>query len=274
MSTVPTHLHKLRLVIMISYLYTLPWQKYLLKVGLFDWSRGHQMEPTTDDLFLRKQSMFTVKVESEKNVVLIGWAWRFSWRKIAIVCQSIRLRSSVIGSIWCLQNQSNTCRSQTFVKGLCRDTISLFHNLWRWFQLNYQKMHAVPYTDYEGRWIRVILLPLVCLVMGDKMLVRLLSREISNKHPLRSLGTAEGSSELFWSKFVCCPSSSLSLLSLSLSLTFHIFIFSSRTSGPISTKLGTKHPWVKGIQVCSDEGLCPFPRGDIYKLQKYIDKFK
>ena len=31
-------------------------------------------------------------------------------------------------------------------------------------------------------------------------------------------------------------------------LTLNIFIF-SRTSGPISTKLGTKHPWVKGIQV-------------------------
>ena len=26
-----------------------------------------------------------------------------------------------------------------------------------------------------------------------------------------------------------------------------------RLSGPISTKLGTKHPWVKGIQVCSNE---------------------
>ena len=30
-------------------------------------------------------------------------------------------------------------------------------------------------------------------------------------------------------------------------------IFLSRTTGPISTKLGTKHPWMKGIQVCSNE---------------------
>ena len=30
-------------------------------------------------------------------------------------------------------------------------------------------------------------------------------------------------------------------------------IFFSRTAGPISTKFGTKHPWVKGIQVCSNE---------------------
>ena len=31
-------------------------------------------------------------------------------------------------------------------------------------------------------------------------------------------------------------------------------IFYSRTIGPISTKLGTKHPRVNGIQVCSNEG--------------------
>ena len=30
-------------------------------------------------------------------------------------------------------------------------------------------------------------------------------------------------------------------------------IFFSRTTGPISTEIGTKHPWVKGIQVCSNE---------------------
>ena len=35
----------------------------------------------------------------------------------------------------------------------------------------------------------------------------------------------------------------------------------SKLTGPISTKLGTKHSWVKGIQVCSNEGPWrPFPR--------------
>ncbi|XP_078310887.1 uncharacterized protein LOC144617670 isoform X1 [Crassostrea virginica] len=33
-----------------------------------------------------------------------------------------------------------------------------------------------------------------------------------------------------------------------------------QTTGPISTKLGTKHPWVMRIQVCSNEGPHPFPR--------------
>ena len=45
-------------------------------------------------------------------------------------------------------------------------------------------------------------------------------------------------------------------------------IFFSRTTKPISTKLGTKFPWVKGIQVCSNEGPRPFPRGDNYEIAK------
>ena len=38
--------------------------------------------------------------------------------------------------------------------------------------------------------------------------------------------------------------------------------------GPISTKPGTKHPWVKGIQVCLNEGPCPFPRANNYEIAK------
>ena len=38
-------------------------------------------------------------------------------------------------------------------------------------------------------------------------------------------------------------------------------IFYSKTSRPITTELGTKHPWVKGIQVCSNEGHSPFSKG-------------
>ena len=66
---------------------------------------------------------------------------------------------------------------------------------------------------------------------------------------------------------------SLSLsLSLSLSVKIHwrnskIF---SRTTGWISTKFSTKHPWVIGIQVCSNKGPRPFTRGDTcnYKIVK------
>jgi hypothetical protein len=42
----------------------------------------------------------------------------------------------------------------------------------------------------------------------------------------------------------------------------HLKIFFSRTTGPSLTRLGTNHPWGKGIQVCSNEGDSPSPRGD------------
>jgi hypothetical protein len=43
--------------------------------------------------------------------------------------------------------------------------------------------------------------------------------------------------------------------------------FFPRTSKPISIKLGTNHPWVKGILNCSNKGPCPL-RGDNYKNAK------
>jgi hypothetical protein len=49
----------------------------------------------------------------------------------------------------------------------------------------------------------------------------------------------------------------------------HVFIlkniFSSRTSRPISIKLGIDHPWVKGILTCSNKGPGPLQREDNYK---------
>ena len=45
-------------------------------------------------------------------------------------------------------------------------------------------------------------------------------------------------------------------------------IFNSITTGPISTKLGKKHPWIKGIQLCQNEGPHTFPRGDKSEIVK------
>jgi hypothetical protein len=45
-------------------------------------------------------------------------------------------------------------------------------------------------------------------------------------------------------------------------------IFFSRTTGPSLTRLGTNHPWMKGIQICSNEGDKPSPRGDNSKRVK------
>ena len=51
-------------------------------------------------------------------------------------------------------------------------------------------------------------------------------------------------------------------------VNFSNFHFFSRATRPISTKLGTKYPWVKGIHVCTNEGLCPLQRGDNYEIAK------
>jgi hypothetical protein len=42
-------------------------------------------------------------------------------------------------------------------------------------------------------------------------------------------------------------------------------ILFSRNCRPISIKLGTYHPWVNGIQNCSNEGPGPFQWGDNHK---------
>ena len=38
----------------------------------------------------------------------------------------------------------------------------------------------------------------------------------------------------------------------------NLFTFTSSTPEQPGTNLNTKHPWVKGIQVCSNEGPRPF----------------
>ena len=48
----------------------------------------------------------------------------------------------------------------------------------------------------------------------------------------------------------------------------------SIATGPISTKLGTKNPWVKEIQVNSNGGTRPLQRGDNYEIAKILTKFK
>jgi hypothetical protein len=48
----------------------------------------------------------------------------------------------------------------------------------------------------------------------------------------------------------------------------HFKIFFSRTIGPILTRLGTNHPWVKGIQVCSKKWDSLSPKGDNSKKVK------
>jgi hypothetical protein len=51
---------------------------------------------------------------------------------------------------------------------------------------------------------------------------------------------------------------------------FKIF---SRTTGPISTRFGTNHPWGEGIQVSSNKGRSPSPRRNNSKSVKLYKKY-
>jgi hypothetical protein len=54
------------------------------------------------------------------------------------------------------------------------------------------------------------------------------------------------------------------------SIFSHVYIEKtfSRISRSISIKLGTNHPWVKGLQNCSDKGPGPLQRGGNHKNAK------
>ena len=47
----------------------------------------------------------------------------------------------------------------------------------------------------------------------------------------------------------------------------HNFVMSTEICGILTLNI-TKHPWIKGIQVCSDEGPRPFPGRDNYEIAK------
>ena len=51
-------------------------------------------------------------------------------------------------------------------------------------------------------------------------------------------------------------------------------IFFSRTTEPISTKLGTKHQWVGGYKIVQINGSALFQGEIIRKNRKYIDEIK
>ena len=65
-----------------------------------------------------------------------------------------------------------------------------------------------------------------------------------------------------------CPLSVVVVVVVVVVVNFSHFHLLLQNHWPIATKLGTKHPWVKGIQVCSNKGPRFFPRGDYYEIAK------
>jgi hypothetical protein len=60
-------------------------------------------------------------------------------------------------------------------------------------------------------------------------------------------------------------------LSVCPSVSFYIFGFFSRTTGPILTKLGTNHPWVEGFVHTKE--IAVLQGGDNSKRVKYTENF-
>ena len=61
--------------------------------------------------------------------------------------------------------------------------------------------------------------------------------------------------------FCCCQCEKFTTTTKTTTTSLKLFIVFSRITGPISTKLGTKHLWVKGIHICSNEGPRPIFHG-------------
>ena len=88
----------------------------------------------------------------------------------------------------------------------------------------------------------------------------LLQNHSANFHQtLHKASLDKGDSSLF--KWRALPFSKGRWLWKSENTLRNFKIFFSRTTEPISTKLGTNHPWVKGIQVRSKEGPPLFSKG-------------
>ena len=103
--------------IVISYLYTIPWRNSLSKIRALRC------------LWL----LFFIVSQPIRTTVSIRVQWKIQFSLSIFTKNKFCLhnqKSSVIGSIWCLWNQSNRSPtlSSDFVKGLCRGTITLYED--------------------------------------------------------------------------------------------------------------------------------------------------
>ena len=98
-------------------------------------------------------------------------------------------------------------------------------------------------VDYYFLFSKPVQIPLVHLNL-DKLKSWIQDHQYHLYQEIGNWGMFE--SELYWSSVVC--------LSVCKRFTFS-------STGPISTKLGTKHPRVKGILIYSNKGPCTFLRG-------------
>ena len=99
-----------------------------------------------------------------------------------------------------------------------------------------------------------------CRCCGRKLFTFLATGPVSTNANLAEIILGEEDSSLF--KWCARPFPRGDNFEISKTHRRILKSFFSRTAGPISTKIGTNHLCVKGIQVCSDGGFGPLPRSD------------
>ena len=92
-----------------------------------------------------------------------------------------------------------------------------------------------------------------------------LNEIIPDYHKVRVFSSPELKAQVSFSDHL----SSVVCLSIRLSVNFSHFhrLLQNHWANFNQTKY-TKYPWVKGIQVCSNEGPRPFPRGNYFEIVK------
>ena len=122
-------------------------------------------------------------------------------------------------------------------------------------------------TNQKMLCIELLYAEIMIYIYG--MVMRDIWRLINLKKIIFPEGNAGGESVLFSSPELKAQVSSSDGLSVCQSVCpGNIFVFFSRTTGTISIKRGTKHPWLNGIQAYSNKGQRPFPRGDNNQIAK------
>ena len=107
--------------------------------------------------------------------------------------------------------------------------------VWNWSSNSGEEDENVKSLQQQGRW------------KADKLWSDKLNWAFSSGEPIiEGSGQSVFLAHLSW-KFKWAFVIAFCLSSIHLS--------NCRSTMPISTKLGIKHPWVKGIQVCSNTGI-------------------
>ena len=120
----------------------------------------------------------------------------------------------------------------------------------------------VSFSDH----LSSVVCPSVCLCKFSHFHLLLQNHWANFNQTWHKVSEGEGDSRLFkWRPRPSQRGDNWELIKINWQL---LKIFSSRTTGPILTKLGTKYPWVKGFQVCLNEGPHPSPRGDNNEIAK------